>query len=783
MSVTSSLVLAPDLQVFPVAELAEHLRVALDPDDGSHALTRPHLRASSTLVSGELADLLGEFLVPSTVVAAVLRYSSRRSLDPEEVLDSSFAALRWCVSSGYLVVPDSPQARSHRQVHQPGDRLGDGVVLACVQSLEDTEVYRFRCDGGQEAALKVLRPGASEAAAASFRREVEVLRLLGGSPAPLLLAERTDGGGRWFLMEWCEGLPVTTAAGILRSAPGSDARLLGLARRVTDAYVALHARGVAHGDVHPGNVIVQPDGTVRLLDFGLAELLDDLQAPRPARGGAPPYLPPDHAEALLSRHPPGRAGIASDQFSLGAVLYEVFTGATYTDFSLDERTSLQQMVTAPPLPFTRRGRPGWPDVENALARALEKAAGRRFPAVRGLAQALDAAGPPAPSLVHAGGVTPLLSAVLSAAGPGGSWYEHGIPTAPLASVAYGTAGLAVALHHVALLRDDADLMRLADEWILRATAGAQDPGAFYAPALEITDDVIGPVTPFHRVSGIHAVQALVSHALCDGGSRQSAVDAFVHRSTAPDDGFDLVLGRTGSLLTSAMLVEGLQGGDGDVALTALQRLGDDTLAALWDWLDRLPPVAEAGELTLLGVAHGWSGMLLATLRWCRAVQATPPPGLGGRLDQLAALARTEGDGLWWPWSTSGRSSMRGWCNGTAGLVHLWTEAHTTLTDERWLRLAEATARHATVIDHQLPQLCCGLAGQAYAALTMYRHTGEGGWLERGRALADAAADVTRLTREDCLPGSLHKGELGVAVLAADLERPEEASMPFFGRAG
>jgi len=705
-------------------------------------------------------------------------------LDPERVLDDSFTALRWCANNGYLVDPNSPHAREHRDMHKPGERVEGGVVLACLQALEDTEIYRIRRDDGQLAALKVLRPDSSTAAQISFRREKEVLRRLDGNLAPHLIDEGANGECPWVVMEWCEGLPVTTAAGLVRASRGSDARLLDLARRLATSYSELHARGVAHGDVHPGNAIVAPDETIRLLDFGLAEFLDVPDAEHPARGGAPPYLAPDHAEALLTGRPPSPAGIGSDQFSLGAVLYEIFTGTTYVDFSIDDRASLHQIATAPPLAFTRRGRSGWPDVERALARALEKDPGKRFRTVGGLADALAAAAPPAPPLIHSdGGVTSLLTTVLSAAGPGGSWYEHGIPTAPLCSVAYGTGGLAAALHHVALLRDDADLMRLADEWALRAAAGAEHPNAFLDPGLDITDNIIGPVTPFHRVSGVHAVQALISHALSDIGSRQSAVDAFVQRSRAPEDGFDLTLGRTGSLLTAAMLVEAMQG-DSDVDLTALKTLGNDTLAELWRWLDALPPVADAAELRLLGIAHGWSGMLFATLRWCHAAPAELPAGLGARLDQVAELAQTVGDGRRWPWSTVGSSWMRGWCNGTAGMVHLWTEAHAALADESWLRVAEGTARHATVIDHQLPQLCCGLAGQAYAGLAMYRHTGEAEWLRRGRDLADtAAAGITELVRDDCISGSLHKGELGIALLAADLERPEEATMPFFGPAG
>jgi serine/threonine-protein kinase len=75
------------------------------------------------------------------------------------------------------------------------------------------------------------------------------------------------------------------------------------------------------------------------------------------------------------------------------------------------------------------------------------------------------------------------------------------------------------------------------------------------------------------------------------------------------------------------------------------------------------------------------------------------------------------------------------------------------------------------------QLCCGLAGQGYALLKLYQYSGERAWLERARRLAEQApAGVvdTRVSRY-----SLYRGYLGPALLAADLERPEQARMPFF----
>ena len=73
-------------------------------------------------------------------------------------------------------------------------------------------------------------------------------------------------------------------------------------------------------------------------------------------------------------------------------------------------------------------------------------------------------------------------------------------------------------------------------------------------------------------------------------------------------------------------------------------------------------------------------------------------------------------------------------------------------------------------------LCCGSAGRAYALLNLYKHTGLTEWLSHARRLANHAASVREEAQR---PNSLWKGELGVAVLIADLESPENAQMPFF----
>jgi serine/threonine-protein kinase len=786
MRVLDSLVLAPDVLVIPMPELPESIRDQLG-DQGDFVLTQARGRVSSLVVDRAAADLIHEFTVSSTIVEAVVRYSRERGLDPEQVLEDGYPVLRWCLGQGFLVPADSDLAQPRRVAFPLGQRIAGGVVLRCIRFLGDTEVYQLVLDGGGLAALKVLRAAAPNAGTA-FEREVEVLRHLDGRVAPRLLGVGELGGTRWLAQEWVDGIPVTAAAAALRPTGHGAARLADLCRRVAEAYADLHDRGVVHGDVHPGNVLVSQSGTVRLVDFGLARLLPSGLAP-PPRGGVPTYFAPDHAAALLSDRKPEPATPTSEQYSVGALLYMMLTGSAYTDFAIGNEDTLHQIITDDPSPFIRRGMPSWAEIEALLATALAKDPARRITS-RDLAERLRTLAPPgAPrgasqvgSAIDALDV--LLDSILERTRPGGEWFEAGLPTAPLCSVAHGAAGTAIALHHVAVLRDDPDLLILADEWAVRAAREAGRPDAFRSPALKLDLEATGSVSPFHCLSGVHGAQVLVSNAMHDALARQRALDAFVAASRRPCHALDLTIGKAGTLLANAILLEAV---DTDPVLDTreLRALGNATTEAVWSQLDGMPPVAECGPFPYLGIAHGWAGLVLATLRWSLAAGAPLPLALPERLEQLAELARPAGMGVRWSWTndraSAGASTMAGWCHGTAGHVWLWTAAHLALRDDRWARLAERAAWDVYATPQPTANLCCGLAGQAYALLEIYRHTGEQTWLRAAVELAARAAIAVRdIGSPGAIPGSLHKGEIGVAVLAADLCRPEAATMPFFG---
>ena len=786
MAVTDPLVLSPDILIIRVSDLPAPVREEIG-DEGAFALTRARARATSSLVDESVAALLGEFRSPSTIVDAVIRYSRRLGLDPERVLTESYATLRRCLVEGYLVAAGSEGAQIREICLAVGQRVAGGAVVRCLHVLEDTELYQLALDDGRLASLKVLRPTRSAFGEGALQREREILRHLEGRVGPRLLDEGAIDGNPWLALEWCDGVLVTTAAAGLRRVHGKR-ELLRLCARVAGAYGELHELGVVHGDVHPGNVLVSPAGLVRLVDFGLARFGS---ADRTPRGGVQSFFDPQYVSALRDRtHPPPVSPLA-EQYSVAALLYELLTGSPYLNFSIDPGELFRQIVEDAPLPFTRRAQAAWPEVEELLFQALAKEPSGRFSSTAELGRRLGAivtSSPARPVGRTAGegtGLEPVLASVVARVRPGGAWFERGLPAPPFCSVAYGSAGVALALCRVGVLRGDAELVTIADEWAVRAAQDAESPNAFTSPELELTEDVTGRVTPYHRLSGVHAAQALVSHALNDVYTRQRALDAFVAESRQPCENLDVTLGRSGTLLGAAILLESVAGARyADVS--GVLALGNDTVTDLWSQLDTMRPIPEEKRVTYLGVAHGWAGMLLATLRWCRIAKVPRPVGLEERLDELATLAQRVGLAVRWPWTnahagTGFTSFMPGWCNGSAGHVYLWTTAHAALGDERWLALAEQAAWDVYATPNRVAHLCCGLAGQAWALLDLYRHTGEPRWLTAATEMGTRAATALENPQPGTLiPGSLHKGDMGVAVLAADLAAPEAAAMPFFG---
>ena len=187
-----------------------------------------------------------------------------------------------------------------------------------------------RKDLGNEVAIKILRDAwLSPARRERFASEQRLLAQLNHpSIARLYDADTLPDGTPWFVMEYVEGLPLTDYC---QQHKCSITRRLQLFRQVCEAVQYAHAHAVIHRDLKPSNIFVKSDGSVRLLDFGIAKQLESLDTPvnqtlTIMRLMTPAYAAPEQirGESL---------GVHTDVYSLGVILFQLLTNRLPFDLS------------------------------------------------------------------------------------------------------------------------------------------------------------------------------------------------------------------------------------------------------------------------------------------------------------------------------------------------------------------------------------------------------------------------------------------------------------------
>lgn len=262
----------------------------------------------------------------------------------------------------------------------PGDTIGDYQVISEVARGGMATVLAVRdVRTGDRRGMKLLLPGVfggpggrSEETQTRFRREFRALLRL-HHPNVLRVYEWGMLGERpWFTMELVEGHDLRAEAEQLLSVPAAHrfARIEALLLQVARALAYVHERGLVHRDVTPGNVMVSPDGTAKLMDFGVVKETDaDLTAVGELIGTAA-YMAPEQ----ISGEP---IDARADLYSLGAVLYLLLTGKrpfqAHTIHGF-----LEKHLNAKPRP-PRELVPEVPErLEEICLRLLEKAPADRF---------------------------------------------------------------------------------------------------------------------------------------------------------------------------------------------------------------------------------------------------------------------------------------------------------------------------------------------------------------------------------------------------------------------
>lgn len=791
MNVTERFLLPDDVTLAEASTLPDHLRRNLFVSNGDYVITRPYTRTPSSIISSQLASFLERFRQPQTIVHAVIAHAQQHQLDPKRTLVELVPALERAIRARWLVPPDSADASLLAPRYRPEDRIGEYTVVRCLQSLHDTDVYQAVDAAGTFVAIKVLRPEADADSQRVFHNETRALQCLRHPHCVRLLDYHLDAQESYMVLNWCEGRQLSQVADEMRRAGLPRARLLKLVVEVLKVYSSLHAQGWLHGDVHLNNILVDRHSTVMLVDFGYARLLDDASDTPAMRGGSPMFYDSQHAATKRSHQLPPPNTAESEQYSLGVVAYCVLAGKHYMNFSIDGDEMLRQIVEDAPLSFAEQQVRAWPEVEIILQRALQKQPDQRYDSVTTLTAALQAV-----LTEHILDTEPLQTShdpqalfkqFLLKVDIDGLWLRAGLPTTPLCGVSQGAAGVAYALYRLACLRRDAHLLSLASLWSKWAMTQSTESEAFLAPARGATPEIVGPISLYLTASGMYVVEALISHAQGNLEALQRAITGFVSATKETCSYLDVFLGRSGLLLGCALLYDALRGHP-VINTEPIVALARRELHDIWEYIAAYPPIQDAPAFAELPMAHGWAGLLYATMRWYVLDTIPLPSMIEDRLQQLAACGQPHGDGMGWLVTLNPESSSyapakyeANWCNGSAGLVFLWTLTDAVFQRPQYRELAVQAAQHVWANPTNNGTVCCGAAGQAYSLLNLYRHSGDAVWLQRADERMQHA--LRNIATAPLSPTSLYQGEVGIMLASMEFQQPDQARLPFFEEEG
>jgi serine/threonine-protein kinase len=272
----------------------------------------------------------------------------------------------------------------------PGSRLGPYEVISPLGQGGMGEVFRARDTRlGREVALKILpdRLAGDPQFRERFEREARAISRITNPHICTVFDVGESGGVSFIVMELVEG--DTLRVWMRKQARPDVASVTRIGSQVARALAAAHAAGIVHRDIKPDNVIVQPDGSVKVLDFGVAKLTEPTEsdltrASDTAAGivvGTTEYMSPEQARGI-------GVDARADVFSLGVVLYELLAGAAPFRGSTTTDTVIAILQHDPP-PVTRHRPEAGSGLSRIIATCLEKEPGRRYATGRELAHELE----------------------------------------------------------------------------------------------------------------------------------------------------------------------------------------------------------------------------------------------------------------------------------------------------------------------------------------------------------------------------------------------------------
>jgi serine/threonine protein kinase len=325
----------------------------------------------STPASQRASDDRARILVAmGEAVGLVNHFSASGSSPPSQSPAGSFSSK----GSNTPASDSFPGYEITKELH----RGGQGVVYQAIHRATRRKV-----------AIKVMRDGllASPRDRARFEREIQILGQLKHPGIVAIHDSGTVGPWSFHVMDYVPGQPLDV---FLASKGLSVKQTLQLFKEICEAINVAHLRGIIHRDIKPSNIRVDPAGSPRVLDFGLAKVSEfDVIADQSPQMmtvtgqfvGSLPWASPEQAEGA-----PEKIDIRTDVYSLGVMLYQMLTGRFPYEVAGNMRDVLGHIMHDPPLRPSSLRRDIDDEVQTMLLKCLSKERERRYQSAGELAR-------------------------------------------------------------------------------------------------------------------------------------------------------------------------------------------------------------------------------------------------------------------------------------------------------------------------------------------------------------------------------------------------------------
>jgi serine/threonine-protein kinase len=222
-------------------------------------------------------------------------------------------------------------------------------------------------------------------AAQAFAQEAQMLSRLNHANLPKVVDHLSENGKQYLVMDFVEGETLEDKCARRGEQPFSEAEVLHWARQLCEVLAYLHQQSppIVFRDLKPGNIMIDDQGRVKLIDFGIARLFKPGKATDTASFGTAGYAPPE-------QYGKSQTDARSDLYALGATMHQLLTGCdpALTPFQFAPVRGLNPAIS--------------PEMESVVMRAVERDPAKRWPDAEAMRQALEGIGgrvsrPPTPA--------------------------------------------------------------------------------------------------------------------------------------------------------------------------------------------------------------------------------------------------------------------------------------------------------------------------------------------------------------------------------------------------